>query len=178
MSAGVCSHAKAGYHYTKLENIRPGWAAGRRIQMSGFLFFKNRHEVLCQSRTDPPVLAAPLSACLSFETDAPQTHEGSRFPQEVHRRPVLGPAGCFHYNWVFWRNEGRNVFPGGAVVAPGHCHRHWASTSCLSFCLIPQPRAGALILCMWNIKRSVLGFNWNKVSSLGFKLLRMFHRNH
>lgn len=33
-------------------------------------------------------------------------------------------------------------------------------------------------MCMWNLKRSVLGFNWNKVSSLGFKLLRMFHRKH
>lgn len=54
------------------------------MKMSGFLFFKNRNEVLCWSRTDPPVLASSPSAHLSFEIDAPQTHEGSRFPQEVH----------------------------------------------------------------------------------------------
>lgn len=64
--------------------------------MSGFLFLKNRHEVLCQSRTDPPVLAAPASARLPKPTRALDSHRKSTdslFQAQLGASPTTGFSG-------------------------------------------------------------------------------------
>lgn len=70
--------------------------------MSGFLFLKNRHEVLCRSRTDPPVLAAPASARLSFRPmlpkptrtlDSHRKSTDSLFQAQLGASPTAGFSG-------------------------------------------------------------------------------------